>query len=119
MRNMKRNQRMIHYAAEITTEPILDEWGNDTLEVKRIYGDPVELRCNVSGTAGQEEVDVFGLQTEYSRTISFARNTCPLKEGYKVWFGVEPSEPNNYVVVRVADSKHVVLVALREVSPRA
>lgn len=118
MRSMKRNHRLIHYATAIATEPILDEWGNDTLEVRTIYGDPVELRCNVSGTAGKEEADVFGLQTEYSRTISFFGDMCPLKEGTKVWFGVDVTEPNNYVVVRVADSKHVTLVALREVSTR-
>ena len=43
---------------------------------------------------------------------------CPLSEGDKIWFDVEPSAENNYTVAKIADSKNGFLVALREVSPR-
>lgn len=117
MRSLVRNHRELYYANVVGTEPILDDYGNDTLEEEKVYGDPILLRANVSGNAGQEAVEVFGAQTEYSRTISLV-GSCPLVEGSKVWFGADPAGPNNYIVVRVADSKNAFLVLMREVSAR-
>lgn len=119
MRSMQRNCRDLHYAVLTGTEPIKDEDGNDTLEVKNIYGPPIQLRANVSANAGQEAVNVFGALTGYSRTISYFGETCPLDEGCAVWFGVDVNDPHNYVVIKVADSKNGYLIALREVSKRA
>ncbi len=119
MRNLQRNMRRLYYAPIAGTEPILDEYGNDTLEVRTVYGSPALLKCNVSANAGQEAAEVFGNQTEYSRTISFVGQVCPLSEGDKIWFGVPTSGSPNYVVVKVADSKNSFLIALREVTPGA
>ena len=119
MRDLKRNQRVIHYANVIGTEPILDEYGNDTLEVRTLYGSPTLLRCNVSANMGQAAVEVFGSQTEYSRTISLSGNNCPLVEGSRVWFMASPEGQFNYTVAQVADSKNGFLIALREVTPLA
>ena len=122
MRDLKRNQRVVWYAVPTTTVPILDEYGNDTLEVETIYLSPVQLRCNVSANMGQEAVEVFGAQTDYNRTISLSGYMCPLSEGCRVWFKVVPNEAAdnyNYKVARVADSKNGFLVALREVAPHA
>lgn len=117
MRSIKRDQRVVYYATPLSTGRILDEWGNDTLEVHTEYSEPVALPVSVSANVGQEAMNVFGAQTEYSRTLSMSGN-CPLVEGCKVWFGVDTSEPNNYTVAKVADSKNGFLVALREVSKR-
>lgn len=119
MRSMQRSCRDLHYAVLTGTEPIKDEYGNDTLEVKNIYGPPIHLRANVSANVGQEAVNVFGALTGYSRTVSYFGETCPLDEGYAVWFGVDVDKPHNYVVIKVADSKNGYLLALREVSKRA
>ena len=116
MRDLKRNQRTIYYASITGTEPIYDEYGNDTLETRTIYGAPLILTANISANLGEEAVEQFGSQTEYSRTVSMTN--CPLKEGDKVWFNVDPMGENNYVVAKVADSKNGFLVALREVSQR-
>ena len=118
MRSLFRNKRGLYYATMVGTEPILDEYGNDTLEVRTIYGSPTLLRANVSANVGQDAVATFGSQLQYSRTVSFAGTSCPLAEGDKVWFGIEPTAENNYTVVRVADSKNGFLVALRAVSER-
>ena len=121
MRSLERNKRGFWYAAVVGTESILDEYGNDTLEVRTIYGSPTLLRANISANIGQDAVDTFGSQTDYSRTVSLTGESCPLSEGDKVWFGVEPNvdgDNNNYTVARVADSKNGFLVALREVSKR-
>ena len=120
MRDLIRNKRGLWYAIPVGTTPILDEYGNDTLEVEAAFSSPLYLRANVSANVGQEAVEVFGSQTEYSRTLNITGNVCPLVEGCRVWFGKEPNDvgdDNNYVVARVADSKNGYLIALREVTP--
>ena len=118
MRSLERNKRGFWYAVMVSTESILDEYGNETLEVRTNYDSPTLLRANVSANTGQDAVDAFGSQTEYSRVVSLTGSSCPLTEGCKVWFGAEPSAPHNYTVVKVADSKNGFLIALREVSRR-
>ena len=117
MRDLIRNKRGLWYAIQTGSTPILDEYDNDTLEVEAVFSSPLYLRANVSPNVGQEAIEVFGSQTEYSRTVSITGKECPLTEGCRVWFEKEPSEGHNYVVTRVADSKNGFLVALREVSP--
>lgn len=119
MRSLQRNCREIHYAVPTGSEPILDDYGNDTLEVRKTYGSPTLLRVNISAGAGQDAVNVFGAQTEYSRTISYAGGSCPLVEGARVWFDAPIDGPHNYVVVKVADSKNDYQIAIREVAPLA
>ena len=120
MRNLNRNKRNLWYTVPVGSTPILDEYGNDTLEVEWMFSSPLPFQANVSANVGQEAVEVFGSQTEYSRTVSIAGSECPLVEGSRVWFGIEPNEAasnHNYTVARVADSKNGFLVALREVTP--
>ena len=117
MRDLARNTRDLWYAVPTGSSSILDEYGNDTLEVEAAFSSPLHLKANVSANAGQEAVAAFGSYTEYSRTLSITGKMCPLVEGSRVWFGVKPSESHNYIVARVADSKNGYLVALREVTP--
>ena len=119
MRDLKRNKRLLWYSVPMGNAPILDEYGNDTLEVEMEYSSPLPFQANVSASVGQDAIEVFGSQTEYSRTVSIAGSECPLVEGSRVWFGVEPNEEetnHNYTVIRVADSKNGYLVALRGVT---
>ena len=120
MRNLHRNKRDLWYALPVGSHIIKDEYGNDTLEVEKVFSAPIYLLANVSANMGQEAVEVFGSQTEYSRTVSIAGASIPFVEGCRVWFGVEPDAQAtnyNYTVARVADSKNGYLVALREVTP--
>lgn len=119
MRSLQRDWRTLYYAIPVGTEPILDENGHDTLEVQTVYGSPTLLRVNASASAGQIAANVFGIQTEYSRTVSYCGGSCPLVVGSRVWFGVDVVGPHNYTVVSVADGKHDYLIALREVSSHA
>ena len=120
MRDLIRNKRSLWYAVPMGSNPILDDYGNDTLEVEVTFSSPLLLRANVSANVGLEAVQVFGSQTQYSRTVSITGEECPLTEGCRVWFRVEPNEQGdnfNYTVARVADSKNGYLIALREVTP--
>ena len=120
MRSCQRNFRTIWFANPTgETEYIKDEYGNDTLEVKNIYEPPVQMKCNIRSSGGQDVIEIFGSTTEYSRVISFSgSDICPLKEGCRVWFGVEPTEAHNHRVEKIVDSKNATVVALREVSKR-
>jgi len=117
MRDLIRNKRELWYAIQVGSTPILDDYGNDTLEVEAAFSSPLYLMANVSANVGQEATEVFGAQTAYSRAVSITGRNCPLVEGCRVWFGIEPNESEtnyNYTVVRVADSKNGYLVAMRE-----
>ena len=119
MRALNKNKRQIYYALYIGDEAILDEYGNETGERNPLYGETLELRCNVSAATGEEAVMAFGSITNYARVICVADNDCPLAEHTLVWFGVAPTEAHNYIVLRRADSKNGILYALQEVKVRA
>ena len=116
MRSLNRNKRKIYYALRTGDVVNVDEYGNETGERTPTYGEKEALNCNVSAATGQEAVEAFGSFTGYSRTMYVADNRCPIEEDSVIWFGVEPTEPHNYIVVRKADSKNGVLYALQEVT---
>ena len=116
MRMLDRNRRSLWYANPEGSEPILDEWGNDTLEVRKIYTEPKLVGANVSAGTGQDTTMVFGNLTSYNRVIALADNSLGIVEGTRVWFGIGTDKPHNYEVVKVADSVNGVLLAVREVT---
>lgn len=116
MRSLNRNKRNIYYALRTGDVVNVDEYGNETGERTPTYGKSIALRCNVSAATGQEAVEAFGSFTGYSRTMFVADNRCPIEEDSVIWFGIEPTAPHNYIVVRKADSKNGILYALQEVT---
>ena len=111
MRSLEKNKRKLSYALPAGTEAILDEWGNDTLEVKRKYKEYAKYSANISSAVGEEAVKAFGSLTNYSRTICVAEKNCPIAvEGTLIQF-----EGKTYEVVKVADSLNGFLIAVREV----
>ena len=117
MRTLNRNKRKLHYSSLIGTEPIFDEWGNETGEEKSVYSEIKELNCNISPAVGTETVNAFGSFSDYSRVVVTEAN-CPLAEGCIVWYGVDFYGPHNYIVVKKADSINGCLYALQEVKVR-
>lgn len=116
MRSLNRNKRQIYYANRIGEVANLDEYGNETGESTPAYGNAVQLHCNISAATGEDAVRAFGNFTGYSRTICVSDTDCPMDEESVVWFGVNPPEQHNYIVVRKADSKNGILYALQEVT---
>ena len=115
MRSLQKNKRTIYYANLIGEEPILDDYGNETSEVKSLYEKPTRLEVNYSSNVGEEMVNVFGSATNYSRAISLVGSDCPLKVKCLVWINSDTSKKANYEVVKVADSLNSFLIALNEV----
>lgn len=110
MRTLERNKRSVTYENVIDTQPIMDAYGNETLQVRKVYAEPVTARWNVSAAVGEEANEIFGNLTDYSRTVTLC-GVCPVNEGDRVTFGDE-----KYTVVKIADSKNGFLLALREVA---
>ena len=110
MRTHKRNGRPLTYERVIRNVPILDEYGNETLEVRKEYAPPVTVSWNVSAAVGEAATEIFGDLTDYSRTISLC-GECPVSEGDRVTF-----DGKVYKIVKIADSKNAYLLALREVA---
>lgn len=116
MRNLKINQRLVHYAKYIESKPILDEYGNTTLEVENVYGEPITIMVNYSSNTGQLATETFGNLTDYSRVISLVGNKCPFSEGDVMWIEVATTEKPNYMVKRIADSLNSYLIAIEEIA---
>ena len=115
MRTLYKNARKLYYAFPTAMERIKDEYGNDTLEVNVFYSEPMELKVNYSASLGRESVEIFGSMTDYSRVLVF-NEECPLTKGCLLWIGMEPTDPANYKVVRVADSINSTMVAVQELA---
>ena len=118
MRSLNRNKRSLFYALRMGEAPNTDEYGNETGESTPVYGPITELLCNVSPASGEEIVQAFGSFTDYTRSVCVADVGCPIAEDSIVWFGVEPTGPNNYIVTMKADSKNGIMYALKEIVVR-
>jgi hypothetical protein len=116
MRSLNRNKRQIYYALRTGERQNVDDYGNETGESTPTYGQRRALGVNISAATGQEAVEAFGSFTGYSRTMCVADNACPIEEDSIIWFGIEPTKPHNYIVVRKAESKNGILYALQEVT---
>ena len=116
MRELERNKQLIYYALYEGKVDKVDSAGYKTGEKEKSYSDPVPFRINVSPARGNAERDGFGIDLNYSRTMSTADVNCPIAEDSLIWIGIEPTAPHNYVVVRKAVSFHDIVYAIREVT---
>ena len=116
MRSLRKNQRKFWYASYLEARPILDEWGNETLEVENTYEDPVAIELNISANVGQEVTKIFGDVSEYSRVISYVGSACPLKAKDRLWIGITTKQKANYEVKKVLDSLNSWLIGIVEVA---
>lgn len=116
MRISQRNSQDIFYALYTDKKPIIDEYGNKTGEYELSYSDPVEYRINVSAARGTADVEQFGINANYTKTMVTNDMSCPIDETSRIWIGRDKTLPHNYVVVSVARSINSITYAIREVS---
>lgn len=116
MRELERNKQTIYYALLRGYEDAVDSHGYKTGEKTKTYDDPVSYRINVSPARGNANREMFGIDCDYSKTMSTADKTCPIQEDTILWIGIETSEPHNYVVTRKAVGLFDVVYAIREVT---
>ena len=75
MRSLERNKQKIYYALYVSKTDVVDENGNYTGGQELTYGDIYDKMINVSPAKGTTEVEQFGLNSDYSKTLV----TCDMR----------------------------------------
>ena len=116
MRVVNRNRRPVAYAFYEGTTEIIDDNGLHTGEYEVHYTDPVRALMNVSGGRGQANVRLFGIGSEFDRTIVTDDLTTPFSTDTVFWVETDPDDaPFDYRVVSVARTINQVVLGLAEV----
>lgn len=122
MRTLKRNQTEFWYANPVDEQPVFDAYGYETSEKLVIYGAPVKTTGNISPARGTAELDMFGISTNYSKTIVPDDPAVPIGKSTILWLDDAPDDEgeagtikHDYVVAAVARSMNSVTIAVREV----
>ena len=123
MRCMTRNKSKFYYASYINKREILDEYGNRTGEYAIEYGNPTELRGNVSAARGEIESRQFGESESYDKVIVLDDRDTVINEYSILWVDTLPhlnedgstNTPHDYVVKKVARALNGVSIAIQKV----
>ena len=104
--------------------PILDENGDETGDYETGYSPPVFFKASLSSGKGSAQANVFGVEIDYSRTISTTEMDLPITETSLVWYETTPvllldgtADPNSAdyeVAAPPADGLNVLVIALRK-----
>lgn len=117
MRMLLKNKQDIFYSNLDGEESVFDEYGNETGEKTIKYTTPQMLSINVSAARGSLDLEQFGINADYSKTMVTEDLDCPIVEGSILWVGITPDElEHNYVVTSVAKSLNQITYAIKEVS---
>jgi hypothetical protein len=91
MRNFKKSQKRLWYALYKGVVPEIDENGDETGDNERIvYSKPVEFLATLSSGKGAAQKDVFGVDTDFTRTFSTVDISLPIDETTLIWHETEP-----------------------------
>jgi hypothetical protein len=123
MRSLIRNKQTFWYANIDNVTQAVDEYGNETGEQVIEYTAPVEFEANISAARGTADLDAFGINANYSKTIVTDDLTIPIDKSTILWIDNEPDDggeageiKHDYVVVQVAKSLNSLTIAVKEVS---
>ena len=121
MKALVRNKQKFYYALYVGSEPITDEYGNETGEPIVEYSEPVEMWANISPATGISQTEQFGNLDSYDKVIVTDDLNCPIDE-HSVLFVEKEPEHNledglmyDYIVQRVAKSLNSISIAIRKV----
>ena len=125
MQALLRNKQKFWYANINSQNPETvkyDTYGNESGDIGVNYTAPVKAYANVSAARGTADLDFFGINVNYSRTIVTADLTLPIDETTILWIDCEPDNngeagtiKHDYVVVAIAKSLNVFAIAIKEV----
>lgn len=119
MRCQRRNKQPIWYALYEGQFDVVNDAGKQTGEKIQSYSDPVCVHMNVSAARGSSGVEIFGIDTPYTKTLVTDDMNCPIAEDSVLWIERDPSQSEyNYIVVSIARSLDSIVYAVREVDVR-
>lgn len=125
MRIPIRDKKTVYYANYASKTEIIDEYGNATGQYTISYTAPTAIDVNVSPSRGKVDAELFGINTNYSKTLVVDDGECPIDKHSILWVDKEPShieddviipDPHDYVVVEVARMSESVVYAIKEVN---
>ena len=111
MRGLAKNRQTFWYALYERSEPVLDGYGNE-IGNKPIYSKPIKASGNVSSARGGTDGSLFGIYSEYAKTINPMPVDCPISETSVLWIDRQPvieedgstKTGHDYVVTLVSGS---------------
>ena len=143
MKALVRNKQKFYYALYDGTEPITDEYGNETGEPIVKYSEPVEMWANISTANGYAQTEQFGNLDSYDKVLVTDDLNCPIDEHSVLFIETVPATTEvttheviesetvlgddeiipkteevpkyDYIVKRVAKSLNSISIAIRKV----
>ena len=122
MRCLDRNKREFYYCLYNGETRAIDEDGNYTGETISAYEDPVMVKGNVSAARGTAEIEQFGTNLSYDKTITLEGIDYPIDERTVLFVDSVPGEsgalgnpPYDYKVVEIAKSLNQTVIAISKV----
>ena len=91
MKALLRNKRSFWYANINSQNPETvkyDTYGNESGDIGVNYTAPVQAYANISAARGTADLDAFGINANYSRTIVTADLTMPIDEHPLPFLGI-------------------------------
>ena len=93
MRTLLRNKQRFWFANITGTTRTVDEYGYETGESEVAYSEPVEFEANISAARGTTDLDAFGINTNYTKTIVTDDLTVPIDKSTILWIDCAPERP--------------------------
>lgn len=123
MRQLKKNQRKMYYALFDKMVPQIDENGDETGDPIAHYTAPVMFEASISSGKGSAQKEVFGVDVDFTRSISTTNLRLPITETSLVWYETKPvllpdgsADPDSAdyeVAAPPADGLNVLVIALK------
>ena len=119
MRTLERNKQKIYFANYIGKSTMTDENGLLTGETVASYTVPTEAKVNVSAARGDVNIDLFGTDLNYTKTIATDKD-LGIDENSILWVDKNAYQgsvvtSHNYIVASIAKSLNSVVYAIRKV----
>ena len=92
MTSLRRNQQQLYYALYGGKTAVTNSNGNRTGEFTTNYGSVTPLYMTISAARGTADLEQFGINLNYSKTLITDNMSCPIDEQSRLWLGVSVSE---------------------------
>ena len=115
MKTLHRNKQTFYYSNYLDKLPLKDENGDLTGEYTNYYSVPASALGYITAARGQAELDMFGVNTNYTKTI-ITDYDLGLTEDSILWIENDTAHSYDYIVVAVAKSLNHFTYAIRAVN---
>ena len=115
MKTLRRNQTLIKYATFKERAEEKDANGYRTGQFENTYNEKVSMYAYVSAARGETQLDMFGVNANYTKTLIVDDINCPIDEKTILWVDNLTAAAHDYIVVQKAKSLNSISYAIRKV----